>query len=294
MPLTRHYLLTFLPHHTIYSHIIALKGEAPMDFLDSFYNSYDEDGRLLLQHGQVEYITTQKYIHDCLGDNHAAHILEIGAGTGRYSVTLAKEGYSVTAVELIEHNIEVLKGKLNGTENINVIQGNAKDLSFLGDDSFDLTLLLGPMYHLYTKEDQILALSEAVRVTRPGGYILVAYCMNEPTIIQYVFMRDNLKKTLENGMVTDDWHCISEPSEIFELIRTEEIAELDKAVPVERIKLVAADGATNYLRELVDSMDKETFAKWVEYHLATCERQDLVGASHHTIDIIRKKPHSAK
>lgn len=260
-----------------------------MDFLDSFYNSYDEDGRLLLQHGQVEYITTQKYIHDCLGDNNAARILEIGAGTGRYSVTLAKEGYSVTAVELIEHNIEVLKSKLDGTENITVLQGNAVDLSFLGDDSFDLTLLLGPMYHLYTKEDKILALSEAVRVTKPSGYILVAYCMNEPTIIQYVFQRDNLKNVLDNGMVTDDWHCISEPSEIFELIRTEEIAELDAAVCVDRIKLIAADGATNYMRELVDSMDEETFSKWVEYHLVTCERQDLVGASHHTIDILRKK-----
>lgn len=165
-----------------------------MDFLNAFYNSYDEDARLLLQHGQVEYITTQKYIHECLGNNREASILEIGAGTGRYSVTLAKEGYSVTAVELIEHNIEVLKGKLDGTENITVLQGNAVDLSFLGDDSFDLTLLLGPMYHLYTKEDKIRALSEAVRVTKPGGYILVAYCMNEPTIIQYVFMRDNLKK----------------------------------------------------------------------------------------------------
>lgn len=261
-----------------------------MDFLNTFYNSYDEDARLLLQHGQVEYITTQKYIHECLGDNPGASILEIGAGTGRYSVTLAKEGYSVTAVELIEHNIEVLKNKLDGSEDITVLQGNAVDLSFLRDDSFDLTLLLGPMYHLYTKEDKILALSEAVRVTKPGGYILVAYCMNEPTIIQYVFMRDNLKKTLDNGMVTDDWHCISEPSEIFELIRTEEIAELDAAVPVERIKLVAADGAALYIRELIDSMDKETFAKWVEYHLATCERQDLVGASHHTIDILRKKP----
>ncbi len=265
-----------------------------MDFLDSYYNSYDEDGRLLSRHGQVEYITTQKYIHDCLGDNNEARILEIGAGTGRYSAALAKEGFAVTAVELIEHNIEVLKHKLDGSEDITVIQGNAMDLSFLGDDSFDLTLLLGPMYHLYTKEDKILALSEAVRVTKPGGYILVAYCMNEPSIIQYVFMRDNLKKTLDNGMVTDDWHFISEPSEIFELIRTEEIAELDAAVPVDRIKLVAADGATCYVEELVDSMDKEAFAKWVDYHLATCERQDLVGASNHTIDIIRKKPHGAK
>lgn len=260
-----------------------------MDFLESFYNSYDEDGRLLSQHGQVEYITTQKYIHECLTGVRDGSILEIGAGTGRYSVALAKEGYAVTAVELIEHNIDILKSKLDGTENITVLQGNAVDLSFLGDNTFDLTLLLGPMYHLYTKEEKLLALSEAVRVTKPRGYIIVAYCMNEPTIIQYVFAHDNLKKVFDNNMLTDDWHCISEPSEIFELIRTEEIAELDNAVPVDRIKLVAADGATNYMRELVDCMDKETFAKWVEYHLSTCERQDLIGASHHTIDILRKK-----
>ncbi len=260
-----------------------------MDFLENFYNSYDEDGRLLSQHGQVEYITTQKYIHECLAGARGGSILEIGAGTGRYSVSLAKEGYSVTAVELIEHNIEMLKAKLNGSENITVLQGNAVDLSFLKDNTFDLTLLLGPMYHLYTKEDKLLALSEAVRVTKPGGYILVAYCMNEPTIIQYVFARDNLKKVFDNNMLTDDWRCISEPSEIFELIRTEEIAELDRAVSVDRVKLVASDGATNYIRELVDGMDKQTFAKWVEYHLSTCERQDLVGASHHTIDILRKR-----
>lgn len=260
-----------------------------MDDLENYYNNYDEDGRFLSQHGQVEYITTQKYIHECLSKTQVSSILEIGAGTGRYSISLAKESYAVTAVELIEHNIEVLKSKLNGSEDITVIQGNAVDLSFLMDDSFDLTLLLGPMYHLYTKEDKILALSEAVRVTKPGGYILVAYCMNEPTIIQYVFKQDHLKKVLDEGMVTDDWHCISEPSEIFELIRTEEIAELDRAVPVERIKLVATDGATNYMRELIDSMDKDTFAKWVEYHLTICERQDLIGASHHTLDILQKR-----
>lgn len=260
-----------------------------MDFLESYYNSYNEDGRLLSQHGQVEYITTQKYIHECLAGFRGGSILEIGAGTGRYSVALAKEGYAVTAVELIEHNIDILKSKLDGTENITVLQGNAVDLSFLEDDSFDLTLLLGPMYHLYTKEEKLLALSEAVRVTKPKGYILVAYCMNEPTIIQYVFARDNLKKVFDNNMLTDDWHCISEPSEIFELIRTEEIAELDSAVPVDRIKLVASDGATNYIRELIDGMDIKTFEKWVEYHLSICERQDLIGASHHTIDILRKK-----
>jgi len=259
-----------------------------MDFLKNYYNSYDEDGRLLLQRGQVEYITTQKYIHEYLRDVDAGSILEIGAGTGRYSVSLAKEGYKVTAVELIEHNIEILKSKLDGTETISVLQGNAVDLSALSDNTFDMTLLLGPMYHLYSKEEKIRALSEAVRVTKPKGYILVAYCMNEATIIQFVFEQNRLHEVMDQHMLTEDWHCISEPKDLFELIRTEEIAELDDAVPVTRIKLIATDGATNYRRTFIDNMDKRTFAKWVEYHLSVCERQDLVGASHHTLDILQK------
>ena len=92
-----------------------------MDFLETYYQNYDEDGRLLSQHGQVEYITTQKYIHEYL----AEPILEIGAGTGRYSVTLAKEGFDVTAIDLVAHNLEILRQKLDGSEKITVMQGNA-------------------------------------------------------------------------------------------------------------------------------------------------------------------------
>ncbi len=63
---------------------------------------------------------------------------------------------------------------------------------------------------------------------------------------------------------------------------------MDAEFSVERIKLVATDGATNYNRELIDAMDDDTFAKWMDYHFAICERPDLIGASHHTLDIIRK------
>ena len=259
-----------------------------MDFLEEYYNNYDEEGRLLSRHGQVEYLTTMKYIKEHLEGISNPCILEVGAGTGRYSVTLAKQGLQVTAVELIEHNLEILKAKLDGTEPITAMQGNALDLSRLPDHSFDLTMLLGPMYHLYTKEEKLKALSEAVRVTKPGGYILVAYCMNEPTVIQYVFGSNHLREVMDLNMLTADWHCISEPKDLFEMVRTEEIAELDAAVPVRRIKLVATDGATNYKREYIDAMDDETFSKWMEYHFVICERQDLIGASHHTLDILRK------
>ncbi len=257
-----------------------------MSLLDEFYNSKDEEQRLLSQHGQVEYLTTMKYIRDCLSKLDSPSILEIGAGTGRYSVALAREGYAVTAVELVQHNLDVLRSKLTGAEPITAMQGDALDLSSFPDRSFDLTMLLGPMYHLYAPEDKRQAMSEAVRVTKPGGYILVAYCMNEPTVIQYVF-RENHLRDVADTLLTDDWHCKSDPKEIFDLVRTEDIALLNVGFPVDRIKLIATDGATRYLRDFIDGMDRETFAKWMEYHLATCERQDLIGASHHTLDILR-------
>lgn len=255
--------------------------------LEEYYNSRDEEKRLLSQHGQVEYLTTMKYIHECISRMDSPHILEVGAGTGIYSVALAKEGYSVTAVELVQHNLDILKSKLDGSEPITAIQGNALDLSVFRDRSFDLTMLLGPMYHLYTLEDKIQAMSEAVRVTKPGGYILVAYCMNEPTIIQYVFLGKHLKEVTETNLLTDDWHCKSEPKEIFELVRTEDIAQLNSKFSLDRIKLVASDGPAHYLSSLIDDMDSDTFSKWMEYHFATCERQDLIGASNHTLDILK-------
>jgi ubiquinone/menaquinone biosynthesis C-methylase UbiE len=259
-----------------------------MKYLEEFYGAYDEENRLLSRHGQVEYITTMKYIHACADEVEAKRVLEIGAGTGRYSVALAKEGFDVTAVELVEHNIEILKSKLDGNEPITVLQGNALDLSGFENGTFDVTLLLGPMYHLYTFDDKRQALAEAVRVTKPGGYILVSYCMNDPTIIVYSFLQNKLDELFENHMLTPEWHCVSTPKDVFELVRTEDIAAIDATADVTRVKLVATDGATNYMRQFIDETDDKTFERWIDYHLTVCERQDLVGASHHTLDILRK------
>lgn len=259
-----------------------------IEILKQHYETFDEESRLLSRHGQVEFLTTMKYIHTYAEKVNAKNIIEVGAGTGRYSVALAKEGFDVTSIELVAHNLDLLLQKLDGSETLTAIQGNALDLSRFADNSFDMTLLLGPMYHLFTFEDKKKALSEAVRVTKLGGFILVAYCMNEPTIINFGFRQGNLQYILDNNMLLDEWHCKSDPKEIFELYRTEDIAELDATVNVTREKLIATDGATNYMTECIDEMDDFTFEKWVDYHLSICERQDLIGASHHTLDILRK------
>ncbi|MDW8802500.1 methyltransferase domain-containing protein [Clostridium sp. A1-XYC3] len=254
--------------------------------LEKYYNKFCEDKRLTRKYGQVEYITSMKYIHEYLGNNKKAKILDVGAGTGRYSVQLANEGYDVTAVELVKHNLGILKSKGSTAK---AFQGTALDLSRFSENTFDMTLVFGPMYHLYTLEDKVKALQEAKRVTKPSGVILVAYCMNEYSVLTYGFKENNIRDCIENGKLTDDFHVISEPKDLYDYVRIEDINKLNEEAGLRRIKIIAADGPANYMRQVINAMDEETFQVFLNYHFSTCERPDLLGASAHTLDILIKE-----
>ena len=255
--------------------------------LTQFYSNYDEDGRLQSKHGQVEFLTTLRYIEKYL--KPGMRILEIGAATGRYSHTFARQGYRVDAVELVQHNIDIFNQNTTPGENVTVRQGNAKDLSFFADDTYDITLLLGPMYHLFTVEEQHLALQEAVRVTKKGGILFVAYCGNDATMVQYCFGRGMLKEEKYQKLVDPvTFKAASDPAELFELYRREDIDGLIRDLPVMRLHYVGTDMATNYMRDTIDSMDDDFFALYLRYHFSICERSDMVGTSHHILDVLRK------
>jgi len=258
------------------------------DRLTNYYEAYDEEGRLISKHGMVEYITTMKYIEKYLKPN--MRILEIGAGTGRYSHALAQKGYRVDAVELVEHNIEIFKQNTIEGEPVTIKQGNAIDLSDFESDTYDITLLLGPMYHLFTKEDQLKALSEAIRVTKKGGIVFAAYCMGDASILSYGFIRGEIYNIIEKCKLnTETFDSFSSPWDIFELYRKEDIDKLRSGFNVTQLHFIASDGYTNHMRETVDQMDERMYDLYLKYHLATCERQDMIGYSHHTLDVFRKE-----
>lgn len=259
-----------------------------MDELKAYYESWDEDTRLASRHGQVEFLTTMHFIDRYL--RPGMRVLEIGAGTGRYSHALAQRGYEVDAVELIAHNIDVFRKKTQPGERVTIRQGNALDLADFADGSYDVTLLLGPMYHLHTEGEQKRALQEALRVTRRGGVLFAAYCGNDATMFQSGFGQGDIQREPYKSLIDPaTFKAASTPGTLFHLYRKEDVDALMAGFAVKRLHYAAVDLNVCYLADAIDRMDDALFAQYMRYNLFLCERPDMVGLASHILDVSRKE-----
>ena len=257
-----------------------------IEIVSSFYDDIDEDSRLgRSRHGQLEYATTMNYIYRYA--KPGAKILEIGAGTGRYSISLAKEGYEVTAVELVESNLEVLRKNSSDMENIVAYQGDALNLERFEDNQFDVTLLFGPLYHLYEKEDVHKAIDEAIRVTKHDGIILIAF-LSVYAILYDNYLNGSLTVGLEENFDAD--YAVKHFEEqLFTGYDILEFEQLFENHEVKHLSTVAVDGILELSEGRRDfKMTDEEFELFVKYHLAICEKRELLGCSSHLLYICQK------
>lgn len=261
--------------------------------VEQFYNKFNEDNRLNTRHGRVEFEVTMTKILECvekLGPKKSKNyskikIADIGAGTGNYSVPLSQKGFDVTAVELVKRNLDILRSK---HENIKTWQGNALDLHFLPKNKFDITLLFGPMYHFHDDNDKIKALNEAKRITKKGGFILVSYLLKDYSIITYCFKEHKIKEVMEKGGITENWELVATDKDLFTYETYFDVTFYGDYCDLKRIKIVAPDGAADYMRRELNEMSEEEFELFIQYQKAMCEKITLYGASSHLIDILQK------
>ncbi|ELC8444131.1 class I SAM-dependent methyltransferase [Clostridium perfringens] len=147
------------------------------DIIRDYYNENSKNEWLRLNdpYNRLELFSTMYMIKEYFPNE--GKILDIGSGPGRYSIELLKRGYDVTLMDISNKSIDMAKKNIEslGLKADNYICGDALYLDFLDDNSYDGVLLMGPMYHVQSKEDRIRILENCKRVLKPGGVILITY-----------------------------------------------------------------------------------------------------------------------
>jgi SAM-dependent methyltransferase len=136
----------------------------------SYYEAGLERDRLGQGYSRIELVRTQELLSRHLPPP-PAKVLDVGGGPGAYAAWLADGGYEVKLVDAtplhVQQALELAAGRFHAAE------GDARRLDE-PDGSYDVVLLLGPLYHLLEHEDRLAALGEARRVLRPGGLLAAA------------------------------------------------------------------------------------------------------------------------
>jgi ubiquinone/menaquinone biosynthesis C-methylase UbiE len=153
----------------------SLSKKKPADKLESYYESFDEEKRLLIGINRLELARSQEIIQRYLTPTPAV-IYDVGGAAGIYSLWLANLGYEVHLIDPVPSHVakaEHASRQQPGHPLKSCRVGDARRLDF-PDESAHFILFFGPMYHLNAKPDRFLALKEASRVLKEGGVLFVA------------------------------------------------------------------------------------------------------------------------
>lgn len=270
-----------------------------MNKIIEYYNQFDEWGRL--EREPLEFMVNWHYIRRFLPDS--GHILDNGAGPGKYAIELAKYGYDVTLTDLTPRLVEMARDKaveLRLTERFKgFYTANASDLNRFAAEQFDASLMLGPLYHLQQLDDRSRAVEELYRVTKSGGVVFVAFM----TRIRHLMTSlaypqswrpndniDGIQTFLETGVFNHSDEGRFTGAYCYNI---EDIKPFMEVHGFESVKLIGSSSIAGSLKQ--DQFDywrscgAEEYEKVMDLIYKSAENVNMLGASSHLLYIgIRK------
>ena len=251
-----------------------------LENIKSYYENYDEEGRLFRDKAHLpEYLTTIRYFDRLFVPG--SRILDACAGTGRYSFYLAGKGHIITACDLVEHHVNIMKSKPEAKKLHEISVCNVLDLSRFDDSSFDAVLCMGAMYHLPTDEEKTRAIRECTRVCKPGGFVALSY------LNYFAVVAADVKKGLDDlvevlAAFEDGSDCL------WKATTPAKMERYTKEAGLELLHNIGADGISFVLADKVNAATDEAFERWMEYIYKHCEEPSIVGYSMHGLLFGRK------
>ncbi|HNS50593.1 MAG TPA: class I SAM-dependent methyltransferase [Anaerolineae bacterium] len=243
---------------------------------------------------RLEYDTTlhslQKYLPP------AGRVLDAGGGPGRYTVELARRGFEVVLLDLTPANLDfarrVVRRASVQDKVAAITEGSIVDLSQFGDATFDATLCLGgPLSHVVDAGQRAKAVSELVRVTKPGG-VLAASVMGrlallalELSLFQHEIELPHFAQVRDTGDYAGDSGFTA-----CHFFLPEELAAAFRAQGVTIVEMVGLEGLGSLLASKVNRLarNEARWKVWLETHYQTCTHPAVVGTSAHFLIVCRK------
>jgi SAM-dependent methyltransferase len=268
---------------------------AASEILD-YYAKGLEEQRLEMSLGRLEWIRTWEILERHLPPP-PARLLDIGGGTGVYSLPLARRGYRVHLVDVIPRHVERALEPSRGSDSplASAEVGDARHLD-ARDAAFDGVLLLGPLYHLIHQRDRLDALAEARRVLAPGGIVVSAYISRFASAcdgIQEGALRDPIFAAIvENDLVDGVHRNPTQRPEWFTTAyfhRPEEIRPEIEQSGLQCDALVAVEGPGWMSQDLDRWLNDADARERLLAVLRTLEAEpSLIGASAHIVAVSHK------
>ena len=243
---------------------------------------------------RLELETTLHYLDQYLPPHGL--VLDAGGGPGRYTLELARRGYDVVLLDFTPANLEFARRRIQRaglrTRVKDVVEGSITDLSRFADGTFDAVLCSGgPLSHVVGAGDRERALSELVRVAKPGAPLfisvisLLSLLIFELELFQHELEMPHYIQIRDTGDYLGGFGFTA-----CHFFLPEEFEQALRRQPVELLEMVGLEGLSSHHRKELNRVAKnpERWKVWLETHYATCTHQAVVGISEHMLAVCRK------
>jgi len=266
--------------------------------VQAYYNADAEGEWQRAERHRMEFAVTFRALAEHLpppGDgNSPVRVLDCGGGPGRYAIALAQRGYAVTLFDLSANELALARERAQaaGVTFAGVEQGTALDLSRFPDESFDVVLLMGPLYHLLEETERRQALAEVYRVVKPGGMVWAAF------ITRYAAHRDAAardpnfplaepevdRRLLETGQLPPG----PEGGFVAYLAHPTEVGPLCRSVGLDVETTLGVEGVVSMIEGGINALEGAAWDYWVNLNYTLASDPSIHGVVEHLLAICRK------
>jgi SAM-dependent methyltransferase len=245
---------------------------------------------------RLEYDTSLHFLKKYLPEKGL--ILDAGGGPGRYTIEMARRGYDVVLLDLVRQSLDFAEQQIKRAKVQSrvreVVEGSISDLSQFPDASFDGVLCLGgPLSHIVDESERAHAVSELVRVAKPGSPIFVSV-MSRLAVLVTVLIQTPKEIAMDHfETMRDTGHYLGEYGfTCCHFFLPEELRDAFEKTGVNILEMAGLEGISANKKRNVNTLAKEgglEWRRWLETHFQTCTHPSVVGMSEHMLIVVQKK-----